>query len=117
MEAWADACQNEPKLATPRSHQATSPFTLFELGFDFNHTKPLMRLLRNRGVLAAMPVEERLELASWLLNCTHGDLARKLHHMGRADLHRLVKEAFLCVAESCTKGELQLVGGCSWRDV
>ena len=77
---------------------------------DFNHTKPLMRLLRNRGMLAAMLPEKKLELALWLLNCSQGDLARKTHYLGRADMHKLVKEAFVCLAESCTKRELDEVG-------
>ena len=68
-----------------------------------------MRLLRNRGVLSAMPAEEKLALGKWLLNCTHGDLAIKMHHFGRADMHKLAKEAFLCLAESCSREELEQV--------
>ena len=68
-----------------------------------------MRLLRNRGVLSAMPAGEKLALGKWLLNCTHGDLAIKMHHFGRADMHKLAKEAFLCLAESCTREELEQV--------
>jgi len=86
--------------------QAFSPFTLWELGFNFNHTKPLMRLFRNRGVLAAMSTDKKLELAIWLLNCSHGDLTSISHYLGRADMHKLAKEAFLCLAESCTRDEL-----------
>ena len=32
--------------------QATTPWTLLEAGFNFNHTKDLLRLLRDRGALA-----------------------------------------------------------------
>lgn len=32
--------------------QATTPWTLLEGGFNFNHTKDLLRLLRDRGALA-----------------------------------------------------------------
>ena len=46
--------------------------TLFELGFERNHTVPLMRLLRNRGVLAALSLTDKLQLASWLLHCWWG---------------------------------------------
>ena len=46
--------------------------TLFELGFERNHTVPLMRLLRNRGVLAALSLTDKLQLASWLLHCRWG---------------------------------------------
>ncbi len=48
-----------PHKASTRVHtscapgtQATTPWTLLEAGFNFNHTKDLLRLLRDRGVLA-----------------------------------------------------------------
>lgn len=47
-------------------YEVTSPFTLFELGFNFNHTKAMLRLLRNRGVLAAMPLPRKVAFATWL---------------------------------------------------
>ena len=65
-----------------------------------------MRLLRNRGVLAAMLPEKKLEMALWLLNCSYGFGASYTHYLGRADMHKLAKEAFLCLAESCTRDEL-----------
>ena len=34
-----------------------------------------------------------------------------MHYIGRADVHRLAKEAFLCLAESCDRQELELVRG------
>ena len=40
-----------------------------------------------------------------------GPLAGKMHYIGRADVHRLAKEAFLCLAESCDRQELELVRG------
>jgi hypothetical protein len=43
--------------------------TLFELGFERNHTVPLVRLLRNRGVLAAMTLQDKTQLGSWLMYC------------------------------------------------
>ncbi len=89
--------------------QLTSDFTLFELGFNFDHTKPLCRLLRNRGILAGMPFERKMEMAKNLLTCSFGPLAFNLHHWGRADMHKLAKEAFVCIAESCTQRELQQV--------
>ena len=55
--------------------QATTPLTLFELGFERNHSVPLMRLLRNRGVLAAMPIPDKVNLAIWLLYC-RSDIGR-----------------------------------------
>lgn len=46
--------------------QGYSALTLLEQGFNFDHTKALLRLLRNRGVLAALPVAEKEQLAAWL---------------------------------------------------
>lgn len=37
--------------------------TLMEAGWNFNHQKSLLRLLRNRGVLALLPVHRKVELA------------------------------------------------------
>ncbi len=100
-------------------YEAMSPFTVFELGWQFNHTRPLMRLLRNRGALAAMSPGAKLELSQWLLDCTHGQLAGRMHHFGRADVHLLAKEAFLCLAESCTRRELSqiIIGWNGYRAV
>ncbi len=41
--------------------------TIFELGFNINYTKALLRLLRNRNVLAAMPTEAKVAMAQWLV--------------------------------------------------
>ncbi|KXZ47417.1 hypothetical protein GPECTOR_35g855 [Gonium pectorale] len=38
-------------------------------GFNLNCTKPLLRLLRNRGALAALPPADKAALASWLASC------------------------------------------------
>ena len=100
-------------IDSPCPEQATSSFTLWELGFNFNYTKALMRLLRNRRVLAAMPSATKTELALKLLNCSHGPLASNTHHLGRADMNKLAKEAFICLAESCTRSELSRVRGYS----
>ena len=70
-----------------------------------------MRLLRNRGALAAMPSANKTELALKLLNCSHGPLASNTHHLGRADMNKLAKEAFVCLAESCSQAELAKVRG------
>ncbi len=32
-----------------------------------------------------------------------------MHYLGRADVHNLAKEAFVCLAESCTAAELDEV--------
>ncbi|GAX72858.1 hypothetical protein CEUSTIGMA_g313.t1 [Chlamydomonas eustigma] len=92
-----------------KHYTAFSPFTVFELGFYLNHTKALLRLLRNRGVFSSISSSEKLELSLWLLNSGNGQLARPLHYLGRADLHKLAKEALLCLLESCSHKEVKQI--------
>ena len=66
--------------------QHTSPFTPLELGFNLNHTKPLLRLLRNRGVLAALAPRAKASLAHWLLSSRA--FRGWLHLLGRGDKHK-----------------------------
>ncbi len=49
--------------------QAFHSLQMFELGFEWNYAVPLLRLLRNRGVLAAMTLVNKKLLAKWLLTC------------------------------------------------
>lgn len=42
---------------------AALQMTLLEAGFNFNHQKSLLRLLRNQGALAALPLHRKIELA------------------------------------------------------
>ncbi|KXZ47420.1 hypothetical protein GPECTOR_35g858 [Gonium pectorale] len=89
-------------------YRATSPLTLFEYGFNLNYTKPLLRLLRNRGALAALPPAEKASLASWLASCR--PLRLLLASLGwRASRHKHVKEALTCLAESCNREEYGMV--------
>ncbi len=58
----------------PALLQLTTPLTLLEQGFNISHTKDLVRLLRNRGVMAAIPLEEKVGGAKildgeWCLQC------------------------------------------------
>jgi hypothetical protein len=57
---------SSPLLLHPSHPQGYSSITLLEQGFNFDYTKALLRLLRNRGVLAALPVAEKEQLAAWL---------------------------------------------------
>ncbi len=61
-------------------------------------------------MLAAMPGDAKRELGCWLMDTSlSADLTRKLHYLGRGDVHKLAKEAFVCLAESCSKEELESV--------
>jgi len=48
-------------------------------------------------VLAALPGARKRELGRWL------------HWFGRGDMHKLAKEALVCLAESCMRDELAQV--------
>lgn len=37
--------------------------TLMEGGWNFNYQKPFLRLLRNKGALAALPTHRKIDLA------------------------------------------------------
>lgn len=41
--------------------------TLLEAGFNFNHQKSLLRLLRNHGALAALPLHRKVALARFFM--------------------------------------------------
>ncbi|KAG1671864.1 hypothetical protein FOA52_003431 [Chlamydomonas sp. UWO 241] len=90
-------------------YDAHSAFTLWELGFNFNYTKALLRLLRNRNYMALMDHDAKLSFVRLLLTPPRtGDrsTSRKTHYVGRGDMHKLCKEAVLCMFESCTSAEL-----------
>lgn len=93
----------------PPHVQATSPITLFEIGWNFNYTKSFLRLVRNRGALAALPPAEKMATALWLVR--NRQLWVWLHRCGRRDAHKLVKEALACLVESCSLKEYNLVRG------
>ena len=40
--------------------------TILEGGWNFNHQKSFLRLLRNHGALAALPLHRKIELARFL---------------------------------------------------
>ena len=99
-------------------YEATSSLTAFELGANWNRTKPLLRLLRDRGVLAEQAWPEKAALVDWLASpalygqgLTYILMARGV----RAGLHKFAKEGLCCVLESCTAAEaggvVSLLGG------
>ena len=53
-----------PPSPARRGLQLTTPLTLLEAGFNISHTKDVIRLLRNRGVIAALSLEEKVGSAS-----------------------------------------------------
>ncbi|GAB4816915.1 hypothetical protein N2152v2_003961 [Parachlorella kessleri] len=93
-------------------YELTTPLTLLEAGFNISHTKDVIRLLRNRGVIAALPLEEKVELGRFFCS-------RQLRGYGltwvlmllriRIGLHKFAKEGLLCLLESCTQEEYRQV--------
>ncbi|KAG2491295.1 hypothetical protein HYH03_010301 [Edaphochlamys debaryana] len=97
-----------------RHYESFSPFTFDELGFNLNHTKALVRLLRNRGALAAMGADEKAATSAWLVRDRSLRLWQQLMCC-RADRHKFVREALVCLVESSTRAEydamLRALGG------
>ena len=93
--------------------QLLTPLTLLEAGFNTNYQKSWLRgILRNRGALAALGVEDKCATtrffasaqlrgygATWIL------MATRL----RLGLHKHAKEGLACLFESCTAPELEAV--------
>ena len=93
-------------------YEATSPLTFLELGFNLNRTKDLIRLLRDRGVLASLPLEEKVSLARWLASPDlygHGVTYVLMSRGVRAGLHKFAKEGLCALLESCTQQEADAV--------
>ena len=71
-------------------------------------------------MLAALKTDKKIVLAHELLDTSSdGEFSHITHRVGRKSVNKLCKEAFLCLAESCTKAELETVrvrqpprGGC-----
>jgi hypothetical protein len=93
-------------------YELTTPLTLLEAGFNHNYSKSLMRILRNRGVLASLSLPEKLELAAFLVGpamrsfgATYIAQAASI----RRGLHKHAKEGLLCLLESCTADEVSSI--------
>jgi len=99
-------------------YEATTPFTIHETGFNFNLTKKLCRLFRDRGVMERLPIERKLALAQFFTSqAVYGFgvtymLQRKYC---RKSLHKFAKEGLTCLLESVVLKEfneiLDLLGG------
>ncbi len=93
-------------------YELTTPLTLLEAGFNHNYSKSLMRILRNRGVLASLSLPEKLELADFLLgsNMRGYGVTFIAQAVGiRRGLHKHAKEGVLCLLESCTADEVNSI--------
>ena len=93
-------------------YEATSPLTFLELGFNLNRTKDLIRLLRDRGVLADLSLEDKVALARWLASPDlygHGFTYVLMARGVRAGLHKFAKEGICSLLESCTQAEADAV--------
>lgn len=88
-----------------------SPLTLWEQGFNLNYCKAFMRLLRNKGALAAYPLERKVQLALFFLGRQfYGqNLWIFQYSQIRYSLHKLCKEALTCLLESCNQYEYEVV--------
>lgn len=76
--------------------------------------KSFIRLVRNRGALAALPLPSKLELAKffcgpslWGWGLTYVLMAARV----RMGLHKHAREGLVCLLESCTLGEYEAVLG------
>ena len=85
-----------------------------ESGFNFNASKALLRALRDRGGVAALPRSEKAALASFLASpplygwgLTYLLQASRL----RTGLHKHAKEGVVCLLESCAKDDAAVVVG------
>jgi len=93
-------------------YELLHPLTVFEAGYNLNHTKALIRLLRDKGVFAAQSKERKLQLARYFTSSAmYGYgltfIAQKLGL--RRSLHKMAKEALVCLLESSTAAEVEMV--------
>lgn len=95
-----------------QQYELTTPLTLLEAGVNYNYTKSLLRILRNRGVLAGLSLAEKIELAKFFIGpAMRGYGATYLAQATglRRGLHKHAKENLLCLLESCTEAEVAAV--------
>jgi hypothetical protein len=103
------------ELVTTKMHhfyELITPLTLLESGWNLDFTKSLLRLLRNRSVLARLTPEQKVDLAHFFLSpALYGyGLTYVVQIVGlRRGLHKHAKEGLLCLFESCTASEVKKV--------
>jgi hypothetical protein len=93
-------------------YELTTPLTLMEAGFNHNYSKSLIRILRNRGVIASLSLPAKMELADFLVGpgmrgygATYIAQAASI----RRGLHKHAKEGLCCLLESCTVDEVNAI--------
>lgn len=86
-----------------------------------NDTRALLRMLRNRGVLARVPIDDKVAMAGhWTSSRMYGGGVRfVLQQYGlRRRLHDMAAEALTCLLESCTAEEAaRVVAACGGETV
>jgi len=93
-------------------YELTTPLTLLEAGFNYNYSKSLLRILRNRGVLASLSLPQKLELADFLVGANMRGYGATFIAQAvsiRRGLHKHAKEGLLCLLESCTVDEVRAI--------
>jgi len=90
-------------------YELTTPLTILEAGFNHNYSKSLLRILRNRGVMASLSLPRKLELADFLVGPNMRGYGATFIAQAvsiRRGLHKHAKEGLLCLLESCTADEV-----------
>jgi hypothetical protein len=93
-------------------YELITPLTLFESGWNWDFTKSLLRLLRNRSVLARLTPEQKVDLANYFISVSlYGyGLTYLAQLVGiRRGLHKHAKEGLCCLFESSTAFEMKNV--------
>lgn len=93
-------------------YELLHPLTVLEAGYNLNHTKALIRLLRDKGVFAAQSKERKLQLARYFTSSAmYGyGLTFMAQKLGlRRSLHKMAKEAVVCLFESSTAEEVEMI--------
>lgn len=93
-------------------YEMITPLTLLESGWNWGFTKSLLRLLRNQGVMAALTLQQKVDLAKFFKGpALYGYGLTYLLQMLRLrrGLHKHAKEGMLCLLESCTAEEVKKI--------
>ncbi|KAL4530439.1 hypothetical protein Ndes2437B_g03934 [Nannochloris sp. 'desiccata'] len=93
-------------------YELITPLTFLESGWNWDFTKSLLRLLRNRSVLARLTAEQKIDLANYFISVAlYGyGLTYLAQIVGfRRGLHKHAKEGLCCLFESSTAFEVRKV--------
>ena len=93
-------------------YESITPLTLLESGWNWGFTKSLLRLLRNRGVMASLTLPQKVDLATFFISpALYGfGLTYVMQLLSlRRGLHKHAKEGLVCLLESCDEQEYRRV--------